>query len=478
MGIINEQIPLEKNKIGFGLSHGVWNLFWLGFKPAIQFLAGVVLLPMNPELAGAYYAILLFWTVGFSICALLLEKQIVVLSQQQNVTVPSVVRSLFGGAFISGVVLSYVFSVIIFWLVGGEIWFVFTVVLIGSIAGICESFLWAILADKGRFLALAIVRVASVSFFGALLLWAILSNDAQLFAVPLGVECAFLCLGFVYLCGREIIQSPKTSLLLKKILGFWIFKVISYLNLYLDSWWTLRALSEPLLASLRIGSTPRIVFMLLMNSFAQPILFRITSQSWKSHKHSAYLKIRFINHLIFAFNCSLGCLTIIAYLMFPKILNSYYEALQVTWILCCAFGAFIWIGYLGWAIIVNYGAIKIPLSLTIFSLCVRSLLFLGLNAIGFLSIVTIVITSEFITFFNSVIIWNKILTLKIWELDKADKIIVIERFVLSSIAFTSLIGLKFSKVSLWMTLLILGFMTARSLMLARECSRANVQVPS
>ncbi len=478
MGIINEQIPLEKNKIGFGLSHGAWNLFWLGFKPAIQFLAGVVLLPINPKLAGAYYAILLFWTVGFSICALLLEKQVVVLSQQQNVMVSSVVRSLFWGSLIWGIVLSYVLSVIIFWLVGGEIWFVFTVVFIGSIAGICESFLWSILADKGKFLTLAIVRIASVSFFGMLLLWAILSNDAQLFAVPLGVECAFLCLGFVCLCGKETIQSPKISLSIKKVFGFWFFKVISYLNLYLDSWWILRALSEPLLASLRIGSTPRIVFVLLMNSFAQPILFRITSQSWKSHKHSAYLKIRFINHLIFAFNCSLGCLTIIAYLMFPQFLNPYYEALQVTWILCCAFGAFIWIGYLGWAIIVNYGAIKIPLSLTIFSLCIRPLLFLGLNAIGFLSILTIVIASELVAFLNSVLIWDKILKLKIWELDRADKIIVTERFLLSFLAFFCLIGLGFSQEALWITLMILGFMTARSVILARECSRENAQVPS
>lgn len=476
MEIINKQTPLEEK--GFGLSHGVWNLFWLGFKPAIQFLVGVVLLPINPELAGAYYAILLFWTAGFSVCALLLEKQVVVLSQQQNAIVPSVVRTLFGGAFIFGIMLSYVLSVIIVWLVGGEIWFVFTVVLVGSIAGIFESFLWAILADKGKFLTLAITRIASVSFFGALLLWAILSNDAQLIAVPLGVECAFLCFSFVYLCGGEAIQSPKVSLPIKKIFGFWVFKVISYLNLYLDSWWTLRALSEPLLASLRIGSTPRIVFMLLMNSFAQPILFRITSQSWKNHKRSAYLKIRFINHLIFAFNCSLGCLTIIAYLMFPQILSPYYEALQVTWILCCAFSAFIWMGYLGWAIIVNYGAIKIPLSLTIFSLCIRPLLFLGLNAMEFLSIITIVIASELVAFFNSVIIWNKILKLRIWELDRADKIIVAERFLLSFLAFICLIGLQFSREALWITLLVLGFMAAHSLILARKCSWGNAQVHS
>jgi hypothetical protein len=394
---------------------GLQNGLWLGLKPAVQFLAGATLLRQNPALAAEFYTLILLWTAGYEVCALLADRQIVVLANQARTKPLVAFRSLMPLLFGIGAVLAAACAVVGSQLTEATFFEAFAMCSLGAVAGVAEGGFWAAAADAGRFRSLAGVRLLSTSAFLALLVAAAQGFGSVAWA--LASESAVVTILFAMLHGGEIATAKPVRLPAVRVFGFYLVKIVSYLNRFVESWWAVAGLSGVALAAFRVGLAPKSFLMMAFTALVQPTLFRVSARDWTDRQRAAQREVMLAADLLVLLASAIVVFTSVAAILLPKLVEPYQSALGVAWISLAFFCGPGWFGMLASSLLTNWGAIRLPILATVGSVLARSgaygLLLMG-ERLGLLSMALI---AEGITAAAQNAFWRKALAANLWTLD-------------------------------------------------------------
>ena len=427
---------------------GFWNSLWLGLKPSAQFLVGAFLFAADRDKAGLFYALLLVWTLGYSICAVLIDRQIVVLAQQADAKPASAFRSLLpyllGIALVLTALIGPAAAVVAHLPLG----LCTLIVGAGALSGISEAAVWAILADQSRYRTLAGIRCLTVSIFVCLAVWAFRSGGANIMAAPIVGESLVMFLCVCTICGKEIFLSKPAEVNFGRALGFWMLGCLIYFYQQLDFWWTTAVLSKPDLAAYRLGATPRSFLLLGMSAVLQPILFRISSRSWQSERPQAQQSATRATDFLVAANSAFIVVSCAAFLLHPKGLGRYNEALQVAWALIAVYAATGWLGNLGSTLMTNHGAIRLPAMVVTASILSRAIVYGLLLHFGVLNLALLIASTETVAFCGQLLFWRYVLRSSIWVIEPGlnHRLVLRASLALASLGFA--LATKFSTTSL------------------------------
>lgn len=394
-------------------SQALWNLFWVGLKPAAQFLVGAVLLGFDATLSGEYYSALLVWTVGFALCAPIIERHIVSLAHRQNAPVGVACRALFWRILLLGGAAAPLAAIAISWATSMSVLQALALLAPGVVSGTSEAILWAIHAENGDYKKLAATRGISVVAFTLLVACLAIYGNTILILAALGVESLIVAGATVRELSKVKAQPFATEF--KRLFGFWTLKIVSYVNQQTEAWLILGALSAPLLATYRVGSTPKTIAMLLGGAILQPILFRVGSQSWEGGRHAGQLQAQLATAVLIAGNSVVCLLILLAVGLFPQLHAPYGEAMQIAVVLGSVFSGFSWSSLLGASIVTNAGLIRLPIYAHLSSIAIRCALYAYLIANQTTSVLLVVLISESASFICTAIFWRPIIARKLWS---------------------------------------------------------------
>lgn len=400
---------------------GFWNSLWLGLKPLAQFLIGGLLFAVDKDRAGAVYTLLLVWTVGYSLCAILIDRQVVVLAQRSDATAASAVRALFLPLLGAATILAIAIFPLCAAIAGISLPLAFAIVLSGALGGISEACGWAVLASKDRYRVLATVRAAAVVTFVILAVWALKTGGQDHFAVPILAESLATFVLLFWLCRKEVCSAPRITFSISGIAGFWMLSVLVYLHQQFEFWWTTGALTRADLAAYRLGSAPRSFLLLGMSGILQPILFHISSRRWHERRRSSQQSALRATDVLAAINSLFVCVTVIAVLARPEIMARYGETLRVAWLVTACYAAFGWFGNLGSTLMTNHGAVKTPIIVILASIAVRTVIFCGLLWTNALDLTSLVVVTEAVSFLGQMAYWSYVKRSSIWVVGHAEK---------------------------------------------------------
>lgn len=384
-------------------------------KPAVQFLAGATLLRQNPALAAEFYTLILLWTAGYELCALLADRQLVVLANQSRSKPLVAFRSLLLLLLGVGVALAAVCAGVGSALTEATFVEAFAMCTLGAIAGVAESGFWAAAADAGRFKSLALTRILSTLTFLGLLVSA--AKGLGSVAWALAAESAVVTILFLALHGRETARAKPVPLPAVRIFGFYLVKAVSYLNRFVESWWAVGGLSGVALAAFRVGLAPKSFLMMAFTALVQPTLFRVSARDWAERQRAAQREVVLAADLLIVLASGTVVLTSASALLLPKLVEPYLDALGVTWISLAFFCGPGWFGMLASSLLTNWGAIRIPILATVGGVLARSsaygLLMLG----GQLDLLSMALISEIVIAAAQSAFWKKVLAAQLWNLD-------------------------------------------------------------
>lgn len=417
----------------------LWNLFWVGLKPAAQFLVGAILLGFDATRSGDYYSALLVWTVGFALCAPIIERHIVSLSHRQNAPVGVACKALFGQILLLGGAAALVAAMVISWTTSVPYLQAIILLAPGVLSGTSEATLWAIHAENGNYQKLAATRTISVIAFTLLIAGFAASGNPLLIFTALAVESLIVAGATV----RELskVRAQRFATEFRRLMGFWTLKIVSYANQQIEAWLIFGVLTAPLLATYRVGSTPKTIAMLLGGAILQPILFRVGSQSWEERRQISQLQAQSATSALIAVNSAVCFLILAAIVLAPELRPNYGNAMQIAVVLGSLFSGFTWSSLLGASIITNAGLIRLPIYAHLASIAIRCALYAYLVANQKTTILSVVLISESASFLCTVSFWRPILVSRLWTLSTADLTRWIFRGVLGALAcYSAIIG--------------------------------------
>lgn len=448
---------------------GLYNGIWLGSKPAAQFVIGAVLFASQREHAGAFYTLVLVWTLGYSLCAMLIDRQLVVLAQRSDAAPASAVKAVLPLQCMSAIALSLLLGSFAGAVFEIPLWLSISIVFAGAASGISEAGAWAILADAGTYATLARLRVVGVLVFSFLAL----AHQGS-FAAAIIAESAFMFAGFVFICARTIYAAPKAKLPARNILSFWGLTSIVYLYQQLDFWWTATVLSAGSLAALRLGSTPRSLALLGMSALLQPILFKISSRDWSERRSSAQASaIRATDYLI-ALNAAFLLCTAAAYLSAPELFRRCEDALHVGWTVAAFYAAVGWFGTLGSTIVTNHGAVRLPTIVIACSIIGRGAAYGALMFFGSLNLINIVLVAEIASCCGNFAFWRYACENGLWKIESQ----VVQRLWLRAGIGLPCIGFLIVSGFSSAALIVLGVWQAVALLqMRRQHAKASQSYP-
>lgn len=388
---------------------------WLGLKPAVQFFAGATLLRQNPALAAEFYTLVLLWTAGYELCAIVADRQLVVLANQVNrkplVAFRSLVPLLLGIALVLTTVCALIGST----LSAASFVTALAICGLGAVAGIAEAGFWAGAADVGAFRTLAIARALSTGAFVALLVAAV--NGIGSVAVALAAETASITLAFAALFGREIASVRPVPLSAERVFGFYLVKVVSYLNRFVESWWAVAALSGIALAAFRVGLAPKSFLMMAFSALVQPTLFRVSASDWAHRRAEAQREVTLAADVLIVLASGAVALTSATALLLPSFVEPYKDALGVAWASLAFFCGPGWFGLLASSLVTNWGAIRLPILATVVGLALRSSVYGLLLWVDHFALLTMTIVAEAVTAVTQNAFWRRVLAEKLWAID-------------------------------------------------------------
>lgn len=394
---------------------GVQNGLWLGLKPAVQFLAGALLLPQNPALAAEFYTLVLLWSAGYELCALIADRQLVVLANWSKSKPLVALRSLLLLLLGVGVALAAVCAGVGSVLTEATFAEAFAMCTLGAIAGVAESGFWAAAADAGRFQSLALTRILSTLAFVGLLVSA--ANGFGSVAWALAAESAVVTILFSVLHGREIATAKPVRLPSVRVFGFYLVKTVSYLNRFVESWWAVGGLSGVALAAFRVGFAPKSFLMMAFTALVQPTLFRASARDWADRQRTAQREVMLAADLLVALASTIVVLTSFTALVLPTLVEPYQSALGVAWISLAFFCGPGWFGMLASSLLTNWGAIRVPILATVGGVLARSAAY-GLLLMGErLDLLSMALIAEGVTTAVQNAFWRKALAANLWTLE-------------------------------------------------------------
>jgi hypothetical protein len=405
---------------------GIWNSVWLGSKPAAQFLIGALLFASSRQLSGDFYNLLLVWSFGFAVGAALIDRQFVVLSHAADLRPGSVVRALAPFLIGTSAVVSLLGGPMASSLAGLPLWTAVATIACGGLSGVAEACFWAILADRNGYRALALLRVCTTTVFLSLVVLSLRQGGSL--PTAFFAEAAALWLVGAALVRRDL-QVPKAKVTLRgsegitvaRVLGFWSLTALAYLHQQLDFWWTSAALSRPELAAYRLGATPRSLLLLAMAAMLQPLLFRITSRTWRAERPHAEEAVRRTLNTLLAATSVYVVVSCLAVCLSDGFAGRFGDAIKVSWVLATSYAAYGWFGYLGSSVITNAGAIRLPIAVVITSLAARAAAYAVLMRFGKLSLPTLIAASEVLALGGQALFWKYISSKGIWRADSGTK---------------------------------------------------------
>ncbi|MER3412819.1 MAG: hypothetical protein C4341_00990 [Armatimonadota bacterium] len=391
------------------------NGLWLGLKPAVQFLAGAVLLRQNPALAAEFYTLLLLWTAGYEACSLLADRQLVVLANQAKRMPLVAFRSLLPLLVAAGAALAVLCGGIGSSLTEATILTAIGMCALGAVAGISEAGFWAAAAEVGAFRTLAGVRLLSTGAFFALLIAA--ARGVGSVALALAAETAIVTLVFAALHGWEVSSAKPVRLPAVRIFGFYLVKGVSYLNRFVESWWAVGTLSGIALAAFRVGLAPKSFLMMAFTALVQPTLFRVSASDWRERRDEARKEVVQTADLLIVLASGTVVFTSAATLLLPALLKPYRDALGVAWVSLAFFCGPGWFGMLASSLLTNWGAIRLPILATVGGVLMRSGVY-GLLVLGDrLTLLSMALVAEAVTAAAQNAFWRRVLAAEIWTVD-------------------------------------------------------------
>ncbi len=394
---------------------GLQNGLWLGLKPAVQFLAGATLLRQNPALAAEFYTLILLWTAGYEVCALLADRQLVVLANQARSKPLVAFRSLLPLLLGVGTALAAACAVVGSSVTEATFAEAFAMCTLGAVAGVAEGGFWAVAADAGRFRSLAGARLLSTAAFLALLVAA--AKGVGNVAWALGAESAIVTILFAMLHGREIATAKPVRLPAVRVFGFYLVKGVSYLNRFVESWWAVGGLSGVALAGFRVGLAPKSFLMMAFTALVQPTLFRVSTRDWSERRGTAQREVVLAADLLIVLASGTVVFTTAAALLLPGLVEPYMSALGVTWVSLAFFCGPGWFGMLASSLLTNWGAIRLPILATVGGLALRSGAY-GLLLWGDrLSLLQMALIAEVVTAAAQNAFWRRVLSARIWAIE-------------------------------------------------------------
>ncbi|GIV01605.1 MAG: hypothetical protein KatS3mg015_0435 [Fimbriimonadales bacterium] len=307
--------------------------------------------------------------------------------------------------------------------------------LLGAVAGIAEAALWSYCAEKGRFPVLAATRTASTFVFTACLVLA--ARGALSLPIAIGAESGVVVLAFLTFVLPPAIHASPIPVRGKTLVGFWLIKVVSYLNRFVESWWAVAALSGVALASFRIGLAPKTLLLMGFTALLQPTLFRVSHDSWKDERDRNQLEARSSAEALVFFAAFGAAVLCFAFLLYGEALAPYADALVVAWIALAVFTGPGGFGMMASALLTNYGAIRVPLKMTWIGLGARSAVYALLLGTGRLSLAALALVGEIVTAGIQNSFWPAVLRTGVWKLKRREAFRVLGRscLCLGALAF-------------------------------------------
>lgn len=436
---------------------GLWNAIWLGLKPATQFSVGALLFAADKERAGLFFSLLLVWTVGFSLCAVLIDRQLVVLAQQADTKPSAAVRALLPYLLAVATIVAAIVVPIAAWLARLPVGICAIVVGAGALAGISESSGWAILADKAYYHVLAALRFVSSGIFVGLAVRAFEKGGGLEFVLPIVGDSLVMFAGLWLFCAFEIFRAQPAKINFLRAAGFWLLSWLVYFYQQIDFWWTSAALSKTDLAAYRLGTTPRSFLLLGMSAILQPILFRISSKSWHLERVSAQKAATRATDLLVGANALFIIITCGVFLIYPAAIAKYREALEVAWALTVIYAGFGWLGNLSSTLMTNHGSIRLPVVVITGSIIFRAAIYMVFMLFGSFNLVALIFITETLAALGQVLFLRHVVAKKIWSLDEGLRNRILLRCPAAVLSLGFALATGFSKTSL---LVLIGLQSA------------------
>lgn len=357
------------------------------------------------------------------------DRNLVSIAYRRSKSAAEAVRALLPILVMTGGALSLVCAVVGAPLTVTTFGAALAMTLVGALGGILEAALWAVAADSKRFSALAATRAISTMLFALCLVAA--ENNVLSIPVAIAVETGVVALAFAVVALPVVSRARPLPVSGKTLLGFWLIKVVSYLNRFVESWWALAALSGVALASFRIGLAPKTLVLMAFTALLQPTLFLVSHKSWKEQQEQLQAEAWASAEAMVFLAAVGGALLALLYWVFPEPLAPYSEALLVSWVVLGVFAGPGCFGMMASSLLTNYGAIRVPLSLTWIGLGVRSLIYALLLATGRLHLAALAVVGEVATAAIQNSFWPAALRAGLWNLRRRDLWRVLGRSCLS-----------------------------------------------
>ncbi len=381
---------------------------------------GVAVLPVRPGAAGAFYSFALVWSAGFSLCALTLDRQVVVLAQREGRPVADALRTLWLWWILFGVLLCAVLGYPASQLGDLSLANSFVALALGAAAGIAEAILWSLCAEAGKYKTLAALRaLACGAFLVGAALWMSGAGERSV-ALPFLFEFVVLVVASIPVAAAPLMRATSMPLAPRTVLGFWMNRAVTYLSMQLDAWWTVVALSPVILAAYRVGTPLRSFILLSVAALLQPLIFKISSQDWSAHRDAAQRSVSRIVEGGVLISSLFAIALAITVLISSEVAERYAVSVTVAWLVLSFHSGIGWFGMLGSTLLANRGAIRLPLIVTVTSILLRSAVYFAFLSADSLDIVTLILATESLLFLTQLLYWKQVLKEELWRLNQRD----------------------------------------------------------
>jgi len=381
---------------------------------------GAFLLPLDQEGAGKFYTFALVWTVGYSLCALTLDRHVVVIAQRSSHTTAEALRALLPWWIVFGTIACSLLVIPCSRLSGLAVADAALALGVGTLAGMAEAALWSSLAESSRYGALAAIRTTtSVAFVFCSIGWLLISFPvSHVHAFALEAILLVAIAGIVLF--SPIARAAKIELNAKTVVGLWFNRAITYLSMQLDAWWTVVALSPILLAAYRIGTPLRSFILLLTAALVQTLVFKISSAEWTAIRSRVEASVQKVVSNGVAVSSGIASALAVCVILKLDFVATFETSIVVAWLVLSFHSGVGWFGMLGSTLLSNRGAIRLPIIATTVSIAIRSFIYAVLLSMDALNLATLIVSTEILVFGTQLLYWRQIVREGLWELTRSD----------------------------------------------------------